>query len=316
MAKRGKRTTAVWWAVPLSLVFVFILNGFLGAILFFALLFAGVFGDPSTMNLEDPMALLATMDSTAQGLFLLSTTAFSAIATFFWVLFFEKRSLASFGFQRIGTGIIKFARGGIFAIAIMAAMAFGLQAVGFATSTEATVPTSWTSIIPLLILLAGWVVQGSSEEIVTRGLLFQSIAARHNVTIGLLVSAVFFTFMHGMNDNPTPLFLVNLALFSLFACFYTLREASLWGICGYHAMWNFAQGNLFGFAVSGSKLGTDQLMSFTETGPDLWTGGATGPEGGLVTTLAIGVSTVLLFLIKPSPKDTATNDTPHQSASE
>ena len=50
---------------------------------------------------------------------------------------------------------------------------------------------------------------------------------------------------------------------------------------GFHIAWNFFQGGVFGFPVSG---GDQQvaLLTVDDRGPALWTGGAYGPEGGLL----------------------------------
>ena len=303
LAHTGARVSPVWWAVIMAIV-IMIGGQMVGRNIFDVFLISGLFGDPDSILAEPEIMqnLSAKFNSWQQGFVLALLTIGPIIGVFLWTAHYEKRSIGSLGFFHLSGGVIKFIRGGIFAVAIMALMAFGMKAVGYAEVSEAAVPDSWLQLWPLLVLLLGWCIQGSSEEIVFRGLLFQSVAARHNLLLGLAVSSALFSLAHGFNSNPTPLFFVNLVAYSLFACFYALREGGLWGICGFHALWNFAQGNLFGFAVSGEQFGADRWMSFQETGPDLITGGATGPEGGLVTMAALALSTALLFLISP-PKD-------------
>ena len=65
-------------------------------------------------------------------------------------------------------------------------------------------------------------------------------------------------------------------------------------------MWNYAQGPLFGFPVSGLGFGT--IMKTTVTGPALWTGGAFGPEGGLLVTLALVVTGLGLWRVVANEK--------------
>ena len=56
---------------------------------------------------------------------------------------------------------------------------------------------------------------------------------------------------------------------------------------GTHITWNFFQGNVFGFPVSGTTFFPVTFAAIEQSGPDAWTGGSFGPEGGLMGLLAI-----------------------------
>jgi hypothetical protein len=74
-------------------------------------------------------------------------------------------------------------------------------------------------------------------------------------------------------------------------------EGGLWGVCAQHAVWNWAQGNVFGMEVSGGASSVPILWNLQEAGPDLITGGAFGPEGGLAVTFILLVSIVVLVAL-------------------
>jgi hypothetical protein len=61
-------------------------------------------------------------------------------------------------------------------------------------------------------------------------------------------------------------------------------SGTLWLPIGIHWAWNFTQGNIFGFEVSGKDLGASLLKS-TVSGPDWLTGGAFGAEASVIPVL-------------------------------
>ena len=73
-------------------------------------------------------------------------------------------------------------------------------------------------------------------------------------------------------------------------------------VCGLHGIWNWLQGNFFGFEVSGHECGPT-LLNLKEIGPDWITGGTFGPEGGIICTLLILIGiTIILFLNQSEKK--------------
>jgi CRISPR/Cas system-associated protein Csm6 len=62
---------------------------------------------------------------------------------------------------------------------------------------------------------------------------------------------------------------------------------------GMHLGWNFFEGVGFGFHVSG--LDIYPLTRIQIHGPDLWTGGAFGPEAGLIVLPALILGALLIY---------------------
>ena len=125
-------------------------------------------------------------------------------------------------------------------VALLLALAMG----GLGVSEVATRPnmTLW------LLTLAGFMVQGMSEEVMLRGYLTVSLAGRMPVWLSVAITSLLFAFMHGGNAGLTPLSLVNLVLFGIFAAVFMLRYDNIWGVGALHSAWNFCQGNIFGVA--------------------------------------------------------------------
>lgn len=59
---------------------------------------------------------------------------------------------------------------------------------------------------------------------------------------------------------------------------------SLWLPIGIHWAWNFTQGNVFGFSVSGHEK-EESILDAVTTGPSYLTGGEFGPEASIIALL-------------------------------
>ena len=100
--------------------------------------------------------------------------------------------------------------------------------------------------------------------------------------IAVTMVSVAFGLIHAANDNATALSVTSNTLGGLMYALAFVRTGRIWMPIGLHAAWNFVQGTIFGFPVSGATDWSEGLVRQAEVGSDLLTGGAFGPEGGLV----------------------------------
>lgn len=217
----------------------------------------------------------------------------TSLALFAWVRFKEVRPFATVGFRSGPSRIWLGAVTGLvmFAVIVLVAVAAGQM-------TVQARPVSAALAGGVLVALAGFAVQGSTEEILTRGYLMQATVRRWGLVAGVAVQAVLFTLLHGLNPGTGVLPLVNLALVAVFLAGWALLEGGLWGVCAWHAVWNWTQGNVWGLLVSGQPIDTSLLSTRPAAGSSvLLTGGGFGPEGSVTTTVVllagIGVVAVL-----------------------
>jgi hypothetical protein len=70
----------------------------------------------------------------------------------------------------------------------------------------------------------------------------------------------------------------------------------LWGVCGFHAAWNWSQGNIYGVKVSGLSPGPS-LVELEASGSDLFSGADFGLEGSLFTSFMILFGIAAIFLL-------------------
>jgi uncharacterized protein len=157
-----------------------------------------------------------------------------------------------------------------------------------------------SALTPLVIYAGIFMVQGSSEEIVTRGWLLQIVSSRHGLIWGIAINALFFGFLHVFNEKPAPdlyMGVFNIVLYATFVSLWAIKGRSLWGACGIHAAWNYVQGPGFGLDVSGIKLGVAPLFIGLADKPGAagWlTGGNFGPEASVATTAVMLVGIIVL----------------------
>ena len=139
------------------------------------------------------------------------------------------------------------------------------------------------------------------EEVMFRGYLLTSLARKNNIWVAVAFSSLAFALSHAGNANFNVIGFINIALFGFFAAIFTLRRGSIWAISAIHATWNFVQGNIFGFNVSGTAM-TDTLLNADHSNfGHIVSGGKFGLEGGLGATVVLLIA-ILLVLMSPTKK--------------
>ena len=150
----------------------------------------------------------------------------------------------------------------------------------------------------ILLFLAAYTIQGAAEEFVFRGQHMLGLSRRYSIALAVILSSVFFGLFHVFNTGFTLLAMINITLSGLCFALITLITDSIFAACAMHTAWNFFQGNIFGFAVSGNPICPSALNIVLKSGGStLWTGGAFGPESGLSATIVLLSTALVLFLV-------------------
>lgn len=295
LARQAARLPSLWLTIVVGIAMVL-----LGQILFglpvLLLVLAITGGSPLTWS--ESFADAAVPSAIYQTSALVVVFLGVYVVVWIWLARYERRPFWTAGFERRHAAA-RAARGALVGVSMLGGAAALMMAMGYATFADGPPQMQGVPAVPgVLIAAVGWAVQGTAEELVCRGWMLPVIAARYRLRTGVLVSALFFAGLHGVNPSLTPIALLNLVLYGLFAALYALREGGIWGIGAQHAAWNWAQGNLLGFEVSGVRPTGGMLIHLAETGPDEVTGGAFGPEGGLAITLVLLIGIVALLAVR------------------
>ena len=281
-SKNKKKLPNFIWAI-------FMYGGSLMGSLATVPLFLALRNIPLFFNNKDLLSLLITLFS----------FAFISLLVFFRVKVIEKRSFSSIGFNK-NNWLKKYSLGFLIGLAMMSIIVLILFPFGYITVEKNPIqPVGVSAIASVLVILFGWIIQGATEEIVTRGWLLNVLSTKYNIGVGLLISSTLFGLMHLTNPNVNYIAVINIILVGLFYGLYVIKTNDLWAVCGMHSAWNFAQGNIFGFKVSGLDVSVGSLIDLNLVGSDFVTGGIFGPEAGITATFILLASIgILLFIDK------------------
>ena len=220
--------------------------------------------------------------------------------------FLDRRPFAEFGFHLSGGWWLDFLFGMALGALLMTAIFVVQLGLGWVTVTGAFEPgvpgvSFWLAV---LVPAALFLCVGFYEELVSRGYQLTNLAEGLNGAIGpkgaivlaWVLSSSVFAAAHLFNPNAGVLSTLNIFLAGMMLGAGYVLTGQLAIPIGLHTTWNFFQGNVFGFPVSGLDLVGATFLSTRQTGPDLLTGGPFGPEAGLLTSVATAVGVGLIAL--------------------
>lgn len=227
-----------------------------------------------------------------------------AVSVWFAGRFLDHRKFRGFGFSLSRNWWGDFAFGLGLGTLLMTAIFITEWTAGW-IQIQAVPNGGWFDLPALGISLATFIVVGFYEELLSRGYLIKNLSEglaalpggpRSAILIAALISSVFFGFLHAANPNSTIWSSLNIGLAGLFLAAGYLLTGQLAIPIGIHISWNFFQGSVFGFPVSGAAFNRFSIIKINQLGPDLWTGGKFGPEGGLLGIFAVLLGTALIVL--------------------
>jgi membrane protease YdiL (CAAX protease family) len=256
-------------------------------VLLLVMIAMGVLDQTAVMEMESTFAVLAIS--------VLANVILALPLTYLFRRFLDKDTMVSLGFDR-KPGWWKEILGGLVLGYLLMALIFllewaagWLQVYGFVWQAQSSSATALTLLGYVIILGLGayW------EELSFRGYILQNLNLDWAAIVALVASSILFGLFHGLNPNVTWLGLLNIFLAGvvLAICYLTTRQ--LWLPIAFHFSWNFFQGPIFSFPISG--VSTGGLLLTEIKGNPLITGGPFGPEAGLIGTFALVMGLLILW---------------------
>ena len=168
---------------------------------------------------------------------------------------------------------------GLLAGAVLISIGFITLIIFNLISVDLTYFSAYDQIFYLIL----FAVVSLNEEIAIRGYILQNLSRSFNKYIALAISSLAFMTMHLGNPNIDILPILNLFLAGIFLGVYSIHKNNLWFPIGAHLTWNYLQGPIYGFEVSGNKI--NSLFEQELNGNDILTGGNFGYEGSIILTV-------------------------------
>jgi membrane protease YdiL (CAAX protease family) len=220
------------------------------------------------------------------------------VGTFLLVYIFV-RSLDRTSFKSVGFRTKGFATGILSGIAVGAIiMAAGFYILLFLSEIQITgVYYDWYSLLTSIVL---FLFVSLNEELIMRGYILNNLMQSMNKYIALALSSMIFSFLHIFNPNFDLISFISITLAGLLLGISYIYTKSLWFPIALHFSWNFFQGTVFGFNVSGQDMYS--IISQHPADNNLLNGGEFGFEGSIIAQLLIAVAIVAIWLFERSRK--------------
>jgi len=159
----------------------------------------------------------------------------------------------------------------VFSLIFVVELYSGLLVVG-------EVGVSWGIVV---VAAAEFLAAALLEEVIFRSLFISGIRSTGmGDLMAVVLSGVLFGVVHLPNPHATPLSVLSASLGGVMYGYAFVQTDRIWLSTGLHFAWNFFQGAVYGFPVSGLVM--EGIVQQEQTGNPVLTGGAYGPEGGVV----------------------------------
>lgn len=216
--------------------------------------------------------------------------------------FADKRPFTEFGFHFNRNWWLDF----VFGLALGAGLMALIFAIELATGMIEITDTFYSPAadssfaIGIFSVFIVFISVGIYEELFSRGYQLRNAAEgfaflnpKAAILISTFLTSIFFGLLHANNPNATAVSTFNIFIAGIFLALGFILTGELAIPIALHITWNFFQGNVFGFPVSGQG-NAPSFIAINQLGNPIITGGQFGPEAGLIGLAAIFLGCLLI----------------------
>jgi uncharacterized protein len=219
----------------------------------------------------------------------------TALVIYFFRRLIDKQSIMSMGFSFDKNRLKDILVGLLVALSIIGGGSIFLYAFNYVDflSVQSNLFSLFLSFL-LCILIA------LNEEVFVRGYILNNLMTSMNKYWALVVSAIIFALFHGLNFDISLLAMINIFLAGVILGSTYIFTKNLWFPISLHLFWNFIQGPILGYSVSGEKI--ESVLKVNLSGNTSVNGGGFGFEGSIVCTilLIVAIGLIISYYVKKS----------------
>jgi uncharacterized protein len=212
-----------------------------------------------------------------------------------WVVirFVDRRPFRQLGFAahpRVGLELVQ----GLAAGFVMIACVFAAEYVSGSVRVG-KVLTAWPEILrDGGVYFTVFAFAAALEEILARGYCLQALIDGTGRVAAVAITSFLFGLGHVMNPHADAFSVANTVVAGIWLASAYVKTRSLWLPTALHLSWNFSMAWVFGFPVSGLRV-SNPLIELQQGGRSWITGGMYGPEGGVLCTAVMVLSTIWII---------------------
>jgi membrane protease YdiL (CAAX protease family) len=209
------------------------------------------------------------------------------LLVFLFTRYIDRSNFKSLGFQLKG-----------YAKDILLGIASGavIMLLGFCillATNEINVTHVDFDVYKLAISIICYIFIAFNEEIFLRGYILNNLTQSMNKYVALILSSMMFAGLHIFNPNFDWVSFISIFLAGLLLGVSYIYTKNLWFPIALHFSWNFFQGTVFGFKVSGQSIYS--IINQHPVENNILNGGEFGFEGSIIQQIFIVIAVLLIW---------------------